>query len=57
MTTTMAVLLLSTTWVAMSLIFGMLVEYRAKIAAALHFQPMPNEQRYRAGQPVKRKDR
>ncbi|CAD7335335.1 hypothetical protein [Sphingobium sp. S8] len=48
-----AVIIFASAWFALSIICGMLAEYRHKIAAALHFQPMPSETRYRAGRPQK----
>ena len=48
-----AVIIFASAWFALSIICGMLAEYRHKIAAALHFKPMPRETRYRAGLPQK----
>lgn len=47
-----AVLLGGAAWFALAIICGMLAEYRDKIIAALLFEPMPSEQRFRAGEPV-----
>jgi hypothetical protein len=47
-----AVVIFSSAWFALAIICGMLAEYRHKISAALRFEPIPSEQRFRAGQPV-----
>lgn len=47
-----AVVIFSSAWFALAIICGMLAEYRHKIAAALLFEPIPSEQRFRSGQPV-----
>lgn len=50
------VLIFGSAWFALALICGMLAEYRHKIVAALRYEPMPGEQRFRAGQPVEPRD-
>ena len=50
-----AVLIFAIAWFALALMVGMFFEYRDRIAAALTMEPMPDEQRYRAGQPVERR--
>jgi len=37
---------------ALTVITVMLSEYRDRMLAALTFEPMPRQQRYRAGQPI-----
>ena len=43
-----AFIIFACAWFALAIICGMLAEYRHKIAAALHFEPIPGD-RYRAG--------
>ncbi|WP_158511176.1 hypothetical protein [Sphingobium sp. MI1205] len=50
-----AVMIFAIAWFALSIIVGMFFEYRDRIAAALTMEPMPGDQRYRAGQPVERR--
>lgn len=39
-----AVLIFAAAWLALAIICGMLAEYRHKIVAALHFEPIPRDQ-------------
>jgi len=48
-----AVVIFSCTWFALSVICGMLAEYRDRIVAALRHEPLQPE--YRAGKPIERK--
>lgn len=57
MSASVAVLLFGSAWFALAIICGMIAEYRDKIVAALLFEPLPDDQRFRAGQPVKRNGR
>ena len=50
------VIIFGSAWFALAIMCGMLAEYRHKIAAALLFEPIPGEQRFRAGQRVEPTD-